>query len=151
MSRTPLIRERESVATGTPEQARAAVLRHVELWNAQDRSAWLALYADDVLYEDPPGSVSGRGRQVMADYAWDRSFTETKRWILEAVLVIACGHEAVVHMRNHGSVEGRPAWTDSMEVWAVDADGLVTSVRAFWELPTDPVVRRNLALNDWEG
>ena len=139
------------MTTGTADQARAAVLRHIELWNKQDKAAWLALFADDVNYEDPPGTVASRGRQVMADYAWDRSFTDTKRWILEAVLIIACGHEAVVHIRNHGAIEGRPAWTDSMEVWAVDAGGLVTSVRAFWEPPTDPIVRRNLALNDWEG
>jgi ketosteroid isomerase-like protein len=137
------------MAAGTAEQARDAVHRHIELWNAQEREKWLALFAEDVHYEDPPGIVASHGRQVMADHAWDRSFTDTKRWILEAVLVIACGHEAVVHIRNHGSVEGRPAWTDSMEVWAVDADGLVTSVRAFWEPPTDPVVRRNLALNEW--
>ena len=137
------------MTAGTAEQARDAVHRHVELWNAQEREKWLALFAEDVHYEDPPGIVASHGRQVMADHAWDRSFTDTKRWILEAVLVIACGHEAVVHIRNHGSVEGRPAWTDSMEVWAVDGDGLVTSVRAFWEPPTDPVVRRNLALNEW--
>jgi ketosteroid isomerase-like protein len=137
------------MAAGTAEQARDAVHRHIELWNAQEREKWLALFAEDVHYEDPPGIVASHGRQVMADHAWDRSFTDTKRWILEAVLVIACGHEAVVHIRNHGSMEGRPAWTDSMEVWAVDADGLVTSVRAFWEPPTDPVVRRNLALNEW--
>jgi steroid Delta-isomerase len=137
------------MTTGTADQARKAVLDHVELWNAQDKAAWLALFADDVHYEDPPGTVSSHGRQVMADYAWDLSFTDTKRWILEAVLIIACGNEAVVHIRNHGSVEGRPAWTDSMEVWAVDGDGLVISVRAFWEPPTDPIVRRNLAMNDW--
>jgi hypothetical protein len=103
------------VTTGTAEQARAAVVRHVEMWNAQDKAAWLALFAEDVNYEDPPGTVAGCGRQVMADYAWDRSFTESKRWILEAVRIIACGHEAVVHIRNHGSVEGRPAWSED---WA---------------------------------
>jgi steroid Delta-isomerase len=139
------------MTAGTAEQAREAVHRHVELWNTQERDKWLALFAEDVHYEDPPGIVASQGRQVMADHAWDRSFTDTKRWILEAVLVIACGNEAVVHIRNHGSVEGRPAWTDSMEVWAVDANGLVTSVRAFWEPPTDPVLRRNLAMNEWNG
>ena len=136
------------MTAGTAEQARDAVHRHVELWNAQEREKWLALFAEDVHYEDPPGIVASHGRQVMADHAWDRSFTDTKRWILEAVLVIACGHEAVVHIRNHGSVEGRPAWTDSMEVWAVDADGLVTSVRAFWEPPEE--IREHLALSQWE-
>ena len=136
---------------GTPDQARQAVLRHVELWNAKDKAGWLDLFADDVHYEDPVGIVASQGRQIMADYAWDRSFTQAKQWILEATLIITGGHEAVVHMRNHGSVDGRPAWVDSMEVWSVDEHGLVTSVRAFWEPPTDPAVRQSLALNDWEG
>ena len=139
------------MTAGTSDQARQAVLRHVELWNGKDKARWLDLFTEDVHYEDPVGIVASHGRQVMADYAWDRSFTEAKQWVLEATLIIACGHEAVVHMRNHGSVEGRPAWVDSMEVWSVDEDGRVTSVRAFWEPPTDPVVRRSLALNDWEG
>jgi ketosteroid isomerase-like protein len=38
------------VTTGTAEQARAAVVRHVEMWNAQDKAAWLALFAEDVNY-----------------------------------------------------------------------------------------------------
>jgi hypothetical protein len=86
--------------------------------------------------------------QKRAD-AWDRSFTDTKRWILEAVLILACGHEAVVHMRNHGSVGGRPAWTDSMEIWSVDADGLVDSVRAFWEPTSYPEIAPSLAVTTW--
>jgi ketosteroid isomerase-like protein len=131
------------------EQARDAVRRHVEHWNAQDKDAWLALFSDDVSYEDPPGTVSSQGRQVMSDYAWDKSFTDTKRWVLEAVLVIACGHEAVVHMRNHGSVDGKPAWTDSLEVWSVNADGLVDSVRAFWEPSSYPSIAPSLAVTNW--
>ena len=103
--------------------ARAAVLAHVEHWNACDKERWLAIFSDDVIYEDPPGTVAGRGRDVMSDYAWDRSFTDEKRWILEPVVLIACGNEAQVHMRNHGAVAGRPAWVDSIELWAVDDDG----------------------------
>ena len=30
-------------------------------WNAMDKDAWLALFADDVEYEDPPGTVASRG------------------------------------------------------------------------------------------
>jgi steroid Delta-isomerase len=127
--------------------ARAAVLAHVEHWNACDKERWLAIFSDDVIYEDPPGTVAGRGRQIMSDYAWDRSFTDEKRWILEPVVLIACGNEAQVHMRNHGAVAGRPAWVDSIELWAVDDDGLVTSVRAFWEPPEDDHVRSRLGLS----
>jgi ketosteroid isomerase-like protein len=138
-------------STGTASQAQAAVEAHVRHWNAGDKAAWLALFAEDVVYEDPPGVVSSRGRQVMSEHAWDRSFTPTKRWLLEPTLVIACGHEAVVHVRNHGAVSGRPAWVDSLEIYAVDADGLITSVRAFWHPPTDPAIQSELSMNQWQG
>jgi steroid delta-isomerase len=137
------------MAVGTSEQARSAVLAHVAHWNAVDKDRWLALFADAVVYEDPPGTVASQGRQVMSDYAWDRSFTKDKQWVLEPLIVIACGHEAQVHMRNHGSVAGRPAWVDSIELWAVNDDGLVTSVRAFWEPPSDEQVQQHLAMTTW--
>jgi steroid delta-isomerase len=127
--------------------ARAAVLAHVEHWNAVDKEQWLAIFSDDVIYEDPPGTIAGRGRDVMSSYAWDRSFTDEKRWILEPVVLIACGNEAQVHMRNHGAVAGRPAWVDSIELWAVGDDGLVTSVRAFWEPPDDEHLLSRLGLS----
>ena len=60
--------------------ARAAVLAHVEHWNAVDKERWLAIFSDDVIYEDPPGTIAGRGLDVMSSYAWDRSFTDEKRW-----------------------------------------------------------------------
>jgi steroid delta-isomerase len=137
------------MTTGLAELARAAVLHHIEYWNAKDKAAWLGLFAEDVVYEDPPGIVSSQGVQVMSEYAWDKSFSDTKQWVLEGVLVIASGHEAVVHMRNHGSVDGRPAWTDSIEVWSVDEAGLVNSVRAFWEPASYPALEANLAVTEW--
>ena len=113
-----------------------------------DKDAWLALFADDVVYEDPPGTVASRGTQVMSDHAWDGAFTDTKRWILEPLLVIECGNEAQVHMRNHGAVNGEPAWLDSIELWRVNEAGLVDSVRAFWEIPAE--LYDSLALSSWE-
>ena len=45
----------------------------------------------------------------------------------------------------------QPVWVDSLEVYSVDAEGLITSVRAFWEPPSDPAVQAELALNQWGG
>ncbi|MGW0663398.1 nuclear transport factor 2 family protein [Streptodolium elevatio] len=129
--------------------AREAVLAHVRHWNNQDKDSWLKILADDVRYEDPPGTVAGIGRDVMSVQAWDKSFTPDKTWILEPLLVIACGREAQVHMRNHGSVAGKPAWVDSIELWRVNDEGLVDSVRAFWEPPAE--IRSHLGLSTWEG
>ena len=131
--------------------AREAVLSHCRLWNAADKDAWLALFDEDVIYEDPPGTVASQGRHVMSDHAWDRSFTDTKRWVLEPLLVIECGKEAQVHMRNHGAVAGMPVCVESIELWRVNEAGLVDSVRAFWEIPTDPGIAEHLSPNQWDG
>ena len=131
--------------------ARQAILDHVRHWNAMDKDAWLALFAEDVVYEDPPGTVSSHGKQVMSDYAWDRSFTDQKRWILEPIKVIECGNEAQVYMRNHGAVAGVPVCVESIELYRVNDAGLVDSVRAFWEPPADPAVLEHLAVTQWDG
>ena len=38
-----------------------------------------------------------------------------------------------VVMRNEGELQGRRVLVESIEVWKVGDDGLVTSVRAFFE------------------
>jgi steroid Delta-isomerase len=128
--------------------ARQAILDHVRLWNAMDKDSWLALFSDDIEYEDPPGTVASRGVEVMSSHAWDGAFTDVKRWILEPVKVIECGREAQVYMRNHGAVDGVPVLVESIELWRVDEAGKVDLIRAFWEPPEE--IREHLALNTWE-
>jgi len=99
--------------------ARQAIFDHVRHWNAMDKDAWLALFAEDVVYEDPPGTVASQGKQVMSDHAWDRSFTDHKRWILEPVKIVESGNEAQVYMRNHGAVGGLPVVAGAAAAFAV--------------------------------
>lgn len=128
-----------------------AIRSHCRHWNAMDKASWLALFADDVEYEDPPGTVASRGVEVMSTHAWDGAFTAVKRWILEPVKIIECGREAQVLMRNHGSVDGLPVCVESIELWRVDDTGKVDRIRAFWEPPQDPAVHDHLAVAGWEG
>jgi len=128
-----------------------AIRSHCRHWNAMDKASWLALFADDVEYEDPPGTVASRGVEVMSTHAWDGAFTAVKRWILEPVKIIECGREAQVLMRNHGSVDGLPVCVESIELWRVDDTGRVDRIRAFWEPPQDPAVHDHLAVAGWEG
>lgn len=131
-------------------RAREAILDHVRHWNAIDKASWLALFADEIEYEDPPGTVASRGIDVMSSHAWDGAFTAHKRWILEPVKIIECGREAQVYMRNHGAIDGTPVCVESIELWRVDDAGKVDLVRAFWEPPQDPAIYSRLALADWE-
>lgn len=110
--------------------------QHAALWNARDREGWLALYADDVVFEDPVGKAPKHGR-VAAEGSWDNSLRPGREWTLVPERIVTGGDEAVVLMRNEGLVEGVAAVVDSIEVWKVDDTGRVVHVRAFFEQPTE--------------
>ena len=136
------------MSDAAPSGAADAIRKHCAAWNAMDKASWLSLFADDIEYEDPPGTVASRGVGVMSTHAWDGSFTDVKRWILEPVKVIECGREAQVYMRNHGAVDGVPVCVESIELWRVDDVGKVDLIRAFWEPPEE--IREHLALDTWD-
>jgi steroid delta-isomerase len=116
--------------------ARLAIEQHAARWNAQDRAAWLDLFADEIVFEDPVGKAPKPGRSA-AEGSWDNSVTEGRVWTLHPQRIVTGGAEAVVLMRNEGEVHGEHAVVESVEVWKVRDDGKVISVRAFFEQPTD--------------
>jgi steroid Delta-isomerase len=115
-----------------------AVQKHCEYWNARDRESWSRIFAADVVFEDPVGAPPKLGREAIRD-TWERSLTPGREWRLVADRIVACGSEAAVVMRNEGNLHGRSVVVESLEVWRVDEDGLVNSVRAFFE--PDPAVQ----------
>jgi ketosteroid isomerase-like protein len=125
-------------AVSTAALARIAVQNHCTFWNARDQASWSALFADDVTFEDPVGAPPKRGRDAVRQ-TWERSLTPGREWRLVPARVVACGDEAAVIMRNEGNLHGRSVVVESLEVWRVGDDGLVRSVRAFFE--PDPSVQ----------
>ena len=117
--------------------AAAAFAAHVRAWNGRELDAWLAIFADDVELEDPVGGVPKQGRSALRT-TWDRSQTADRRWELRPRRVVDCGAEAAVDLVNVGTLDGRTETVESIEIWRVDAAGLVVSVRTFFA--TDPTV-----------
>ena len=114
-----------------------AVQQHAANWNAQDRAAWLALFDDSVTFEDPVGKAPKLGRTA-AEGSWDNSFTEGRVWTLHPQRIIPGGHfEAAVHMLNRGVLHGEQVELQGIELYRVNEAGLIVSVRAFFEQPTD--------------
>lgn len=114
-----------------------AVQQHAANWNARDRSAWLALFSDDVTFEDPVGKAPKIGRAA-AEGSWDNSFTPGRVWTLHPQRIIPGGtHEAAVEMLNRGDLHGDQVELRGIEIYRVDDDGLIIEVRAFFEQPTD--------------
>jgi steroid delta-isomerase len=122
--------------TDTAHPARVAIEQHAARWNARDRSAWLELFADEVVFEDPVGKAPKLGRAA-AEGSWDNSFTEGRVWTLHPERIVTGGSEAVVLMRNEGDVHGEHAVVESVEVWKVRDDSKVVSVRAFFDQPAE--------------
>jgi len=117
-------------------QVRAAVDGHVSAWNDQDRDRWVALWADDVTFDDPVGAPTKHGRAAV-EKSWDSSQRPGRRWILDPQQVIIGGDEAAVVMHNHGDVDGKKVLVRGIEIYKVRPDGLIGAVRAYFEQPTE--------------
>jgi SnoaL-like domain len=110
---------------------------HARLWNAQDREAWLDLFADNVTFDDPVGVPTKHGRAAL-ETSWARSNNATRSWRLEPRRIMLCGNEAAVDLLNHGTLDGAEVTVGSIEIWSVNDAGLVDSVRVFFD--ADPHV-----------
>lgn len=120
--------------------ARVASRGSMELVAARDKDGWLALYAEDALIEDPvgpspfdPQGAGHRGREHMSIF-WDGTIATTERLDFEIVASHAAGDEVA----NVGTITallpgGVRLETHGVYVYRVNASGLITSLRAFWE------------------
>jgi steroid Delta-isomerase len=117
--------------------AAEAFAAHVAAWNGRDRTAWMAIFAEDVTLDDPVGAPTKHGLGALAT-TWERSQRADRRWILVPHRVIDAGSEAAIDLRNEGHVDGQDVVVESIEIWRVRDDGLVTSVRTFFAV--DPIV-----------
>ncbi|HTV94922.1 MAG TPA: nuclear transport factor 2 family protein [Steroidobacteraceae bacterium] len=119
--------------------AQAAGLRSAELAMAKNKSAWLALYADDAVVQDPVGisplDATGeghRGKQALGRF-WDMAIApgELTMRIRESY---PAGDECanVVTITNQLPAGGSVT-TDCVIVYRVDREGLIVSLKAYWE------------------
>ena len=104
------------------------------------KEEWLALFAEDAVIEDPVGKSmfdpTGDGHRGPAAIAafWDKTIGITERMEFEIRDSFAAGNEVA----NVGTITsylpgGSVVDTDGVFVYRVNDDGLVLSLRAFWE------------------
>lgn len=109
-----------------------AFAEHCRTWNAGDREGWLALFADDVTMDDPVGVPTKHGRAAL-ETTWARSNRPGRAWRLAPRRVVECGDELAVDLLNHGTIDGTAVTVESIEIWRVDAAGLVAAVRVYFQ------------------
>lgn len=118
----------------TNEQMVAAVEEYCRAETEKDKQAWLALFAEDVLHEDPVGSGNvNRGLAALSSF-WDViAGSDVELWLEEPVIV--CANEAIGLMRCRvGPKDQRWESGRIVDHFVFNEDGKITGVRAFWTM-----------------
>jgi steroid Delta-isomerase len=106
---------------------------------AGDREAWLALYAEDAVLEDPVGpsiwdsdGKGHRGKQELAAF-WDRAIGPNRGLEFKVRERYAGGNElASVITVSTALPDGRKLEFGMVTVLRSNGQGLIQSLRAFW-------------------
>ena len=121
--------------------ARRAAFASMTAVSGGDKQAWLALFAPDGVVEDPVGpsmfDAEGKGhhgREGIGAF-WDMTIAN----VLRFEFVIRDSHAAGDECANVGTITtylpgGYRVDTDGVFVYRVSEDGLIASMRAFWEV-----------------
>lgn len=132
--------------------ARQAAWHSMNSVVAKDKDGWLALFAADATVEDPVGpsmfDTEGKGHRGQDELAgfWEATIAQVERF----EFVIKDSHAAGDEVANVGTITtflpgGYRVDTEGVFVYQVDDDGLVVSMRAFWETDRAMATARQVA------
>jgi steroid Delta-isomerase len=116
---------------------------------ARDRQAWLALFADDAVVEDPvgpsmfdPDGKGHRGHEAIAAF-YDNVIAANESIAFTITQSFLCGDEvANVGVIRITFAGGSAVDVDGVYTYRMSPEGKIASIRAFWEpdaiRPVDP-------------
>ncbi|GFG74271.1 nuclear transport factor 2 family protein [Mycobacterium botniense] len=127
------------INTRTEHPAHAAGRRSREAVRAKDKEAWLAVFADDAIVEDPigpsvfdPEGKGHRGRDAISAF-WDKAIAPTDSIEFDFRDTFQCGHEEA----NVGNIVitmgGHQITAEGVFTYKVNDDGKLVALRAYWE------------------
>ncbi len=106
----------------------------------KDKAGWLALFAEDATVEDPVGPSAwdpqGRGRRGKAEIAafYDMFSAMQSGFDFEIREMYTCGDEVAAAVSMHiTGLDGTRATTRAINVYRRSPEGLIQSLRSFWE------------------
>jgi ketosteroid isomerase-like protein len=109
-----------------------AIAEYCRAENDKDKQAWLALFAENIVHEDPVGMVSSAGKEKVAAF-WDQMVVpnNVELWLTDEVIV--CGNEAIALMQCRvGPADKRQESGRIVDNFVFDDAGKITRVRAFY-------------------
>jgi steroid Delta-isomerase len=117
----------------SPEQVQAAVEAYVAAYNKNDRDAFLDAFADDGVIADPVGTPPHAGREARGAF-WDGVHQLTDQMTFDVKDVVVCGSEAAMVFRIHAGTADAGVVLDVVDIFEVDDDGKIASMRAYWDM-----------------
>jgi ketosteroid isomerase-like protein len=129
------------VTTTTEHPARLASQRSIAAVQAKDKDAWVALFAEDGVVQDPVGKSfldetgeGHRGHEAIGAF-FEANIAPVESIRFELHDSFAAGDEvanvATIHMTLPGGATTR---CEGVFVYRVREDGKLVSLRAFWEV-----------------
>jgi steroid delta-isomerase len=138
------------MAAMTDTPAHLAGKRSREAVAARDKQAWLDVFAEDGIVEDPigpshfdPEGKGHRGKDAISAF-WDMAIAPTDKIEFDFVNTYQCGHEEA----NVGSIlitaAGYQVTADGVFTYRVNAEGKMAALRAYWEVDRATASARKL-------
>ena len=126
--------------TKTEHPAHAAGRRSREAVRAKDKAAWLAVFADDAIIEDPvgpsafdPEGKGHRGHDAISAF-WDMAIANTDHIEFNFRDTYQCGNEEA----NVGNIVitmgGHQVTAEGVFTYKVNDAGEMVALRAYWEM-----------------
>ena len=126
--------------TKTEHPAHAAGRRSREAVIARDKEAWLEVFAEDAIIEDPigpsafdPDGKGHRGTGAISAF-WDKVIAPTDSLEFHFRDTFQCGNEEA----NVGAIVtimgGHQITTEGVFTYKVNAEGKMVALRAYWEM-----------------
>ena len=108
-----------------------AIATHIRAENALDKEAYLALFADDIVIEDPVGVNTTRGFEALERDFW-ASVVNAQPRLKQLHDPIVCGNEAIAFIEAEINHEGGRVTISPIVVhFTYDEAGKVRSLRSF--------------------
>jgi steroid delta-isomerase len=118
---------------------RGTIERYQATFNSGDREAWLGLFADDGLLEDPAGSPPRQGREGLSGF-WDEIHEGRGDGIAGTVRMVqgpaVCGLEAAWAFELRVPLGDKAAVVEIIDQAVFAEDGRICRLRAFWNETT---------------
>ena len=126
--------------TKTEHPAHLAGKRSREAVMARDKDAWLAVFAEDAIVEDPigpsavdPEGEGHRGHDAISAF-WDKVIAPTDRLEFNYRETYQCGNEEANVGNIVTTMGGHQITTEGVFTYRVNDAGELVALRAYWEM-----------------